>query len=90
MGFYTRHFNKNWFVATMAGILLLLQSCESPDVTKDELEQRRPAYVYEVKSKTDQRRHSFVGKVDARQRVDLSFEVAGRLTQLPLLSLIHI
>jgi RND family efflux transporter MFP subunit len=84
MVFYTRHFNKNWFVATIAGILLLLQSCESPDVTKDELEQRRPAYVYEVKSKTDQRMHSFVGKVDAKQRVDLSFEVAGRLTQLPL------
>ena len=46
----------------------------------------RPAYVTTVVETYRQRDHVFIGKIDAAQRVDLSFEVGGQLAQFDLRS----
>ena len=44
----------------------------------------RPAYVTTVTESSAPKRHIFIGKVDAAQRVDLSFEVGGQIAQFDL------
>lgn len=46
----------------------------------------RPAYVTTVTESRHLKNHVFIGKVDAAQRVDLSFEVGGQLAQFDIRS----
>ena len=45
----------------------------------------RPARIVVVSSNLDTDRHEFVARVEAAQSVDVSFEVAGPLAELPIL-----
>ncbi len=45
----------------------------------------RPARIFIVQDDTDTQRHAFVGRVEAAQSIDVSFEVSGPLAQLPVL-----
>ena len=63
----------------------LISGCgqSSPDAL-DAAQPIRPAYVTTVTENSAPKRHIFIGKVDAAQRVDLSFEVGGQLAQFDL------
>lgn len=66
-------------------ILVLLTGCEPPAVESDQRAIVRPAKIFEVVENAQNIRHTFVGRVDAAQTVDLSFEVSGQLLTLPIL-----
>ena len=63
----------------------LISGCgqSSPDAL-DAAQPIRPAYVTTVTESSAPKRHTFIGKVDAAQRVDLSFEVGGQIAQFDL------
>ncbi len=63
--------------------LSLLAGCERPEppVTDQAV---RPAKLFRVTPRRNVRVHDFVGRVQARQTVDLSFQVAGELARLPV------
>ncbi len=44
----------------------------------------RPAKIFVVQDQADTVRHQFVGRVEAAQSVDVTFEVSGPLTELPI------
>ena len=54
---------------------------EEPPVRDDTL---RPARLHTVTATSSTRRHQFVGRVIARQTIDLAFEVGGPLAELPV------
>jgi len=61
----------------------LLGGCERPlPVPADQAV--RPAKLFQVTAHQPTISHEFVGKLDAAQTVDVSFEVAGELLQLPI------
>ena len=45
----------------------------------------RPARIFQVVAEGDSITYEFVGRVEAAQTVDMSFEVAGPLAELPVL-----
>ena len=63
-------------------ILCLLTACSPADPLAPEASALRPAFVHEVASAPSQVRHRFIGRVEAMQTVDLSFEVPGPLATL--------
>jgi len=72
---------------TFVGLTTLaLTGCDQPELAQELSTAVRPAYVYEVNASSDGELRTFVGKVDAKQRVDLSFEVGGELAEFPLRS----
>ncbi|NKC01447.1 MAG: efflux RND transporter periplasmic adaptor subunit [Pseudomonadales bacterium] len=68
------------------GLLLVLLSAGCQDRTPPTPESQvvRPAKLFEVKDARRAIHHRFVGRVEARQVVDVSFEVAGPLVELPI------
>ncbi|MDG1205435.1 MAG: efflux RND transporter periplasmic adaptor subunit [Pseudomonadales bacterium] len=67
-------------------ILPLLVGCEPlPVVEPEQQETIRPAKIFKVVENAQTVRHTFVGRVDASQTVDVSFEVSGQLLTLPVL-----
>jgi hypothetical protein len=57
-------------------ILPLLVGCEPPPVVEPEQQETiRPAKIFKVVENAQTVRHTFVGRVDASQTVDVSFEV---------------
>ena len=77
---------KNSLISVIYLILAIaLASCAEPEVFEFEDQTVRPARIFKVQSDLDTVTRRFVGKVDASQTVDMSFEVSGLLTTLPVL-----
>ncbi len=72
-------------MSRVVGLLCLvwLTGCErtEPPVTDQAV---RPAKLFRVTAEQTTVYHQFVGRIDAAQTVDVSFEVAGELVQLPV------
>lgn len=64
----------------------LTSGCEDRRPPTPEPQAIRPAKLYEVKDERRAIQYKFVGRVEALQVVDVSFEVAGPLVQLPIRS----
>ena len=63
-------------------VVCLLTACAPAEPPAPERSAPRPALVHEVASAPAQVRHRFIGRVEAMQTVDLSFEVPGPLATL--------
>ncbi len=63
--------------------LVCLAGCERPEPAVDD-QAVRPAKLFRVAADDVAVSHSFVGRVEAAQTVDVSFEVAGELVGLPI------
>lgn len=63
--------------------LLVLAGCErvEPDAAEQSV---RPAKLFHVTTRGGTTEHTFVGRLDAAQTVDVSFEVPGELVELPV------
>jgi len=64
---------------------ILLHGCEPTAVNDPEDQSIRPAKIFLVRASDGNIRHKFVGRVDAAQTVDMSFEVSGTLAELSVL-----
>ncbi len=62
-----------------------LVSCAEPEAFEFKDQAVRPARIFKVQTDVDALTRRFVGKVDASQTVDMSFEVSGLLATLPIL-----
>lgn len=74
------------FWPTLAAIVITgcADSSESPINEKAQVGPNpRPALIATLEQPSDRILHEFVGKVDAAQTVDLSFEVSGQLESVP-------
>lgn len=60
-----------------------LVACEHPEPTVVD-QAVRPAKLFRVSARKESTSHDFVGRLDAAQTVDMSFEVAGEIVQLPV------
>lgn len=71
----------------LAGIvILLIAGCtEGPAEISAAAEYVRPAKVHRVSTNDSSRQHRFVGRVDAAQTVDMSFQVPGLLAAFKVL-----
>ena len=65
--------------------LMMLVGCGDVEVVQVEDQSIRPARIFEIRESQQTIRHKFVGRVDAAQSVDMSFEVSGQLEELPVL-----
>lgn len=75
---------SRWIVLAQAAILLAaLTGCERPEPPAAE-QSVRPAKLFHVSAQRNTTEHTFVGRLDAAQTIDVSFEVPGELTQLPV------
>lgn len=66
-------------------VTILLGGCEVQSPPPPEDQSVRPAKLFEVRDARRVIEHRFVGRVEALRVVDLSFEVAGPLVELPIL-----
>ena len=66
--------------------LILLTACEPPAVVQGGNELIRPTKIFRIVENAQNVSHTFVGRVDAAQTVDVSFEVSGQLQTLPILA----
>ncbi len=66
-------------------VVCSVTACDRTQPTSAESQSIRPARVFQVVAHGDTVKHEFVGRVEAAQVVDVSFEVAGPLAQLPVL-----
>jgi RND family efflux transporter MFP subunit len=65
-------------------VLVLLTGCEAASEAVIEDQSVRPARVFRVTAEGATTTHEYVGRVEAAQTVDVSFEVAGPLARLPV------
>ena len=74
----------NLRLTSLVLIVLTASGCEQPlpPVADQAI---RPAKLFEVSDQSGSVTHQLVGRVDAAQTVDVSFEVNGTLNQLCLL-----
>lgn len=74
-----RHPNPGWLLVLLAS----LSACErtTPPAADQAI---RPAKLFQVAIQDNAVTHQLVGRVDAAQTIDMSFEVAGTLLSLPL------
>lgn len=68
----------------LGAFILLIAACQDRSPPTPESQIVRPAKLFQVKDVRRAIHHRFVGRVEARQVVDVSFEVAGPLTDLPI------
>lgn len=64
---------------------LLASACGQQVASEPADQSVRPARIFVVQNTLDTRRHEFVGRVEAAQSIDVSFEVSGPLAMLPVL-----
>ena len=69
----------------VAACITIMAGCEDRTPPVPEEQSIRPARIHVVEDTTQTRTYTFVGRVDALQTIDVSFEVAGPLQQLPIL-----
>ncbi len=72
---------RGWFLPLLTFWLI---GCERPEAPVEN-QAIRPAKLFRVSSTDATVSHDFVGRVEAAQAVDVSFEVAGELVELPIL-----
>ena len=65
--------------------LCCLGGCEPAEPLSTADQSIRPARIFSVAMQKNTTTHEFVGRVEAAQTVDVSFEVAGPLVRLPVL-----
>ena len=65
--------------------VLLLTACEGREPPPPEEQSIRPARILVVGTAGETEQHEFVARIEAAQTIDVSFEVAGPLAQLPIL-----
>jgi RND family efflux transporter MFP subunit len=63
-------------------LVLLAAGCDHEPPPPGEDQTIRPARIFRVSAEGDTTKHEFVGRVEAAQTVDMSFEVGGQLTHL--------
>jgi len=66
-------------------LILLVSACEGREPPEPQEQAVRPARIVVVSSNLAVDEHEFVARVEAAQSIDVSFEVAGPLAQLPVL-----
>ena len=66
-------------------LVVLLAACEDRTPPTPESQAIRPAKLHSVTDARQTIKRDFVGKVEALRVVDISFEVAGPLVELPIL-----
>jgi RND family efflux transporter MFP subunit len=64
--------------------LLSLSGCGSKDTGEVADQTIRPARIFQVSAAPSHLEYRFVGRVEARQTVDMSFEVSGPMAELPV------
>lgn len=74
--------NRHFFTLGLLPGILLLSACGPEAPATSESSPIRPAYVHTVAPEIQRSSHRFVGKIDAAQTVDLSFEVGGQLIEI--------
>lgn len=74
--------NHHLFFVGLLSASLLLSACESDVPSGKESSPIRPAYVHVIAPEIQRTTHRFVGKIDAAQTVDLSFEVGGQILEI--------
>ena len=72
------------FLGIIATFSFLLGCAEEMNIDVDQ-EVVRPARLMKVQATSSTNNYEFVGKVEAAQTVDVSFEVSGPLAHLPIL-----
>ncbi len=65
--------------------LTILIGCSPDEVPEVDDQSIRPARIFLISENQQVIKHEFVGRVDAAQTVDMSFEVSGQLAELPIL-----
>jgi|TARA_B100001971_G_C18211262_1_gene550829 RND family efflux transporter MFP subunit len=65
--------------------LMILMGCEPREVMEPADQSVRPARIFIVTKNQATIKHQFVGRIEAAQTVDMSFEVSGPLKELPVL-----
>lgn len=71
-------------VALLAAAIVGLAGCDRATAVDVEDQSVRPARILRVQSPIENSRHTFVGKVEAAQTVDMTFQVSGPLAELPI------
>jgi RND family efflux transporter MFP subunit len=71
-------------VLAVMGFLVLAGGCEHEPPPPVEDQAIRPARIFIVSAEGETVVHEFVGRVEAAQTVDMSFEVGGPMTRLPV------
>ncbi|HIG43729.1 MAG: efflux RND transporter periplasmic adaptor subunit [bacterium] len=66
--------------------LTMLIGCGEAEIVVVEDQSVRPARIFQIRESQQTIKHEFVGRVDAAQSVDMSFEVSGQLAELPVLA----
>jgi multidrug efflux system membrane fusion protein len=71
-------------ITMITAAVLLCSSCGNKEPEKKESVESRPVKTMILDASASGAQRSFPGKVQASQEVDLSFEVSGRLNELPI------
>ncbi len=72
-------------VGAVLAAIVLLTACTDRTPPEPEDQSIRPARIFVVSSSDAIQRRQFVGRVEAAQAVDVTFEVSGPLVELPVL-----
>ena len=64
--------------------LVSLSGCGSEDLGEVEDQTIRPARIFQIRAASSHLEYRYVGRVEARQTVDMSFEVSGPMAELPV------
>lgn len=72
-------------ISLFALIGCLLTACAEQTENTAQDQSIRPARIFAVSSASLVERHEFVGQVEARQTIDMTFRVPGQLVELPVL-----
>ncbi len=81
---YPALFNFVFRAAALVALLILAACTEQTEQTVTD-QSIRPARIFAVTSDSLDVRHEFVGQVEARQTIDMTFRVPGPLVELPVL-----
>lgn len=70
--------------ALLSVAIIGLAGCDQATAVDVEDQSVRPARILRVQSSAGDSRHTFVGRVEAAQTVDMTFQVSGPLAELPI------
>ena len=64
--------------------LPLISACKEPVMSVSQQQSVRPARIFEITAQDTLLKHSYIGRIEAVQTIDVSFEVSGPLDILPV------
>ena len=76
---------KQFRLSCLIWLLLTAVACGDDAALTAADQSIRPARIFEVKGDNLEERHEFVGQIEARQTIDMTFRVPGPLVELPVL-----